>query len=108
MSSEIKQPQPARSVDFAPGIVIDGVPLPWPLSLEYSTDYVAYTWRKHATLEFAVLASTVTGLPNQIVIDGHPVSWLLSEPPYVTRQGSATYQVRLKVVVDTGYEKVAA
>lgn len=94
--------EPARTVELTPAtIIIDGQPLPWPLALGFGTYYQAHPIdRKRMTLEFAVLVDNVTGLPGPPLLDGLPVPWHLTEPPYVTRVESSTYAVKLAVLVE--------
>jgi hypothetical protein len=101
----------ARTVEFTPEtIVIDGQPLPWPLSLDWSVNYRPHPFAKNAAiLSFAVLAREVRGLPADPILDGHPVPWQLgSRGLLVSRFNSSEHRVVFEIPVDTSPDDESA
>lgn len=94
----------ARTVELTPTtILIDGEALPWPLSPDWAISYRAHTVNKQIwLLSFAVLAESVSGVPDQPMLDGHPVPWALASPGMtVSRFKSQAHAVSMTVLIDT-------
>jgi hypothetical protein len=97
-------PKPAQTVEFTTDtIIIDGAPLPWPISDDYSIRYLPFSYVKGVTghLSFAVLADSVAMNGPEVLIDGQPIPWALESAPHISRFKTGSYAVAMTVLVNT-------